>query len=72
MQRHLLTHTGEKPFPCEWDGCGAVFGQKVNMKKHMDAHNGVMFGPCKWTGCDHMSVQKGNLARHERICTHRI
>lgn len=33
LKKHILTHTGERPFGC--DICGRRFARKDNMKKHI-------------------------------------
>ncbi|KAM7390020.1 hypothetical protein PAMA_008270 [Pampus argenteus] len=39
LQRHMLTHTGQKPFPCPQ--CDAVFSTKSNCERHLLRKHGV-------------------------------
>ena len=36
MKKHILRHTGEKPFKCEF--CAHASNQKSNLKLHMMVH----------------------------------
>ena len=43
LRQHLVTHSGERPFPCTHPGCGRWFSQASHVKRHMHAHTFKIF-----------------------------
>ncbi|KAJ1628699.1 hypothetical protein T492DRAFT_630016 [Pavlovales sp. CCMP2436] len=62
---HTCTHTGERPFPCDEDGCEYSAAKPGTLTAHKRTHSDDRPYACNEPGCAYSATKAGNLKRHK-------
>jgi uncharacterized Zn-finger protein len=60
---HKNSHTGAKPWACDFPGCGKTYVSHTSLLKHKQLHDGRANYQCNL--CSQVCTQAGNLRRHK-------
>ncbi|KAI8093168.1 Gli-3 product/segment polarity gene cubitus interruptus-like protein [Halteromyces radiatus] len=69
MYNHFRTHTGEKPFQCDDEGCQRRFSRLDSLVTHKKVHSNIRPFQCKVPDCTKAYFHARSLRKHLRCHT---
>jgi hypothetical protein len=58
LAKHKRTHTGEKPYKCDWAGCEASFADGSHLRRHQKKHENQVAKLTKTSNCKKRQTPK--------------
>jgi hypothetical protein len=58
LAKHKRTHTGEKPYKCDWAGCEASFADGSHLRRHQKKHENQVAKLTKTSNCKKRQTAK--------------
>lgn len=68
LKRHALSHSGERPYPCSWEGCTQAYTRPDHLERHVAAdHTKERKWRCPVASCDAAFYESSHLTRHASV-----
>ena len=67
LEKHLVEHSEETPFFCDYPGCQYKYKKRKNIQRHKKLHaEGFVPYICNYQGCGQWFQRKQSLYKHNR------